>query len=120
MKIWVVVWLLLQHPPSKLGLSFLIAQALHWDYIHCIIYLAESISQCEPGNIRLQSRTGRNPAVGRIQICNSDGRWLREVCGESHWDENSAKVVCRQLGFSDAGIVRHAHNNVLTNLSSWH
>ena len=47
--------------------------------------------------------------MGRIQICNYDGIWSTEVCG-LHWDENSAKAVCRQLGFSDAGIVRYYQN----------
>lgn len=36
---------------------------------------------------------------GRVEVCN-DG-WWGQLC-ESRWDNNDAKVVCRQLGLLSA------------------
>ena len=64
----------------------------------------ESVSQCEPGDIRLEG-AGQNPTAGHVQICDNDRQW-REVCDRG-WDERDARVACRKLGFSDRGIVHN-------------
>ena len=64
-------------------------------------YKLTGSSSCEPGSIKLQSRTGNNPAAGHLQMCDNGREW-KAVCGYP-WDANQAKVACRQLGFSDRG-----------------
>ena len=53
---------------------------------------------CTQGDIRLMG--GSNEYQGRVEVCN-DGEW-GTVCDDDFGTEE-AKVVCRQLGFSDAG-----------------
>ena len=56
-------------------------------------YIADT--GCEDGEIRLADGTA---TAGRVEICDS-GIW-GTVCHDS-WDNNDARVVCRQLGFVD-------------------
>ena len=67
--------------------------------------------QCDYGAIRL--RDGDTGFEGRVEIC-IDNVW-GTVCGDS-WDENDARVVCRQLGFSPEGIKFIASNHCM----QWH
>ena len=53
---------------------------------------------CITGDVRLVD--GYNS--GAVEICYNN-QW-EGVCNE-HWDNDNAKVVCRQLGFPDIGIV---------------
>ena len=53
---------------------------------------------CTQGEIRLIG--GSNEYQGRVEVCNN-GQW-ETVCDDDFGTEE-AKVVCRQLGFSDAG-----------------
>ena len=57
-----------------------------------IIYTFVSENACENGNIRLAGGSG---IEGRVEIC-VNGVW-GTVC-DDEWDDNDAKVVCRQLG----------------------
>ena len=58
--------------------------------------IADSQQSCSTqGAVRLVG--GWGSYEGNVQVCNS-GEW-GYVCGNS-WDNNDAKVVCRQLGYS--------------------
>ena len=41
---------------------------------------------------------GRDEYEGRVEVCDG-GQW-KSVC-DRMWDEEEAKVVCRQLNYSD-------------------
>ena len=51
--------------------------------------------------MRLQG--GMNRFTGRVEIC-MDTVW-GTICDNDNWDISDATVVCRQLGFSDQGLL---------------
>ena len=53
---------------------------------------------CCDGSVRLSGGTVSNE--GRVELCVS-GQW-KTVC-DNNWSMNEARVVCRQLGYSDRG-----------------
>ena len=60
------------------------------------------------GAVRLVN--GRRASEGSVQIC-ANGVW-GHVCGDyfhlflyNYWSTSNARVVCRQLGYSTAGIL---------------
>ena len=56
---------------------------------------------CKTGDIRLVG--GATDSTGRLEICVL-GMW-GSVCNRfQYWGPDNARVVCRQLGFSDIGI----------------
>ena len=62
----------------------------------CVYYIAD----CVDGDVRLQD--GTQPSNGRVEIC-QHGIW-QSVCS-SHWDQNDAVVLCRQLGYDSEGML---------------
>ena len=56
------------------------------------------LNQCDHGEV--QSVGGSGPQEGRVEICNYS-QWGR-VCSYL-WDDDDARVVCRQLGYSPRG-----------------
>ncbi len=57
-------------------------------------------NSCNDGDVRLVN--GTTELEGRIELCLAN-TW-GNVC-DDHWGDADATVVCRQLGFSDNGIV---------------
>ena len=54
------------------------------------------IIECSQGDVQLVG--GRNEHEGRVDVCDG-GQW-KSVC-DRMWGEEEAKVVCRQLNYSD-------------------
>ena len=59
--------------------------------------VAQNYSVCLDGAVRLAGATGN--FLGRVEIC-INNQW-GTVC-DSDWDNSEARVVCRQLGFSNS------------------
>ena len=66
--------------------------------IVCLIRCLFRDFHCCDGATRLSGSSLANE--GRVEICQS-GQW-KTVC-DNNWSENEARVVCRQLGYSDQG-----------------
>ena len=60
----------------------------------------------QPGDIRLMG--GRSALEGRVEVCNTGKVWNR-ICNDG-WDNDDAKVVCRQLGLSPIGKQVYQHS----------
>ena len=45
---------------------------------------------------------GLSPYEGRVEVCNN-GQW-GTICNGGYWNYREAMVVCRQLGFTTAGM----------------
>ena len=63
---------------------------------HVIIIFTDEATSCIDGAVRLQD--GVSSSNGRVEFCQY--RTWGTVCNEG-WDDNDARVVCRQLGYSD-------------------
>ncbi|XP_068797846.1 neurotrypsin isoform X3 [Struthio camelus] len=59
-------------------------------------------ADCEPGSVRLQD--GKNEFEGTVEVY-LNGVW-GTICG-SHWDNNDATVICRQLALGEKGTAKH-------------
>ena len=59
-----------------------------------IVSLSKSTA-CDQNEIRLVG--GENSLEGRVEVCNNS-EW-KTVCNKG-WDNNEAKVVCTQLGYT--------------------
>lgn len=74
-------------------------KSINYSYLIIIFFTDhERELKCCDGDIRLLD--GRALNEGRVEVCHS-GRW-KTVCDNS-WSEREAKVVCKQLGYSDQG-----------------
>ena len=70
----------------------------------CVLILFTN-AECGNGDVvRILDASGMNSTEGRVELC-VGGRW-GSIC-ETEWDDDNAKVVCRQLGIVDAnGIIK--------------
>ena len=62
---------------------------------------------CYNGDVRLVG--GRHPYEGRVEVCFNE-TW-GTICGwvsPFSWNHSQADIVCNQLGYSQAGEIRHA------------
>ena len=55
---------------------------------------------CSDGEIRIISYVSQRKIIGRVEIC-VNGSW-GTICDE-FFDDNDAKVICKQLGYSPLG-----------------
>ena len=81
--------------------------------VHAVYYTCPAthqyiltVEECETGEVRLVG--GVTNSTGRLEVC-GNGVWGR-VCNRfQYWGPDNARVVCRQLGFSEEGMLCY-HN----------
>ena len=69
--------------------------------------------ECKNGKVRLVG--GVTNSTGRLEFC-ANGVWGR-VCNKlEYWGPDNARVVCRQLGFSEKGKILVPHRKVFISI----
>ena len=68
--------------------------------LHVGICIIPTVPECENGEIRLVG--GGTNSTGRLEVC-INGIWGKVCNALGYWGTDNARVVCRQLGFSEDG-----------------
>ena len=68
---------------------------------HLINWALQTGMECEEGEVRLVG--GVTNSSGRLEVC-ANGVWGRVCNYFRYWGPDNARVVCRQLRFSEQGI----------------
>ena len=58
------------------------------------------MNECNTGEIHIVG--GSTNSTGRLEVC-GNGVWGRVCNNLQYWGVENARVVCRQLGYSDEG-----------------
>ena len=67
------------------------------------------LDACIENSVRLRGSDVAN--AGRVEVC-SNSLWTT-IC-HNMWDVNDARVVCRELGFSEYGMIAK-HGSIASN-----
>ena len=72
-------------------------------FIECNTHICIYYIDCTDGDIQIIPYNSYNKQMGRIEVC-VNGSW-GTVCSD-FFDDNDAKVACRQLGYSYLGMLK--------------
>ena len=71
------------------------------------------MEECEHGAVRLVG--GLTDSTGRLELC-ALGVWGKVCNAFGYWGPDTARVVCRQLGFSEDGELYYDKKLLLLNI----
>ena len=71
----------------------------YYSEVHSFWCVLVSVGCPTNGEVRLLE--GNSPLEGRVEVC-KDSNW-NGIC-DAGWNDADARIICRQLGFSDVGM----------------